>query len=328
MIRSVSFNEDDIKETQVEDAQAITSLEKKNRVTWYDIEGFKDIPTVQHFGTLAKLHRLLLEDIVSYQRPKLFHDEKHAVLILQSSTSQDEFEQIAVVVGAGFVLTFQEGLPGDCFDPLRQRLREKIGLVRTRNSDYLAYTLIDAVVDSYFPFMDRINERVEELEADVLSLRKAGPQIVETTRSLRHILGQTQRNLRPLFDCLSSIIRDSSVFGEEARLYLSDTRDHVLQLLDSVEGQRETVTQLTDLYLSSLSHRMNQSMAVLTLIATIFMPLSFLAGIYGMNFDPNVSPYNMPELHWRYGYPFALGLMVLLASGMVVFFRRRGWFSM
>ena len=327
VVTRMVYNESKIQEKTFEEPLKISSLSKPQMVTWFNIEGFGDLEVIRHLGDLANLHRLVIEDIVTYQRPKIDSHQQVTVLTLQAFTPDESQEQLTLVMGEGFLLLFQEGVPGDCFQPLRQRLREKIGIIREKGVDYLAYAVIDAVVDSYFPVVEKCGDFLERLEDEVLGLQRSGSALVEDIRQVRREISSLHRSLRPLLDCLSSTIRDSHTFEEETRLYLNDCRDHVLQLLDSLDGQREMVTQLTDLYLSSLSNRMNQIMSVLTTIATIFMPLSFIAGVYGMNFSPDASPYNMPELNWRFGYFYALGLMALSSGGMLLFFRRRGWFA-
>jgi len=321
------YNDKELTESTLSEAKELKQITEEGKVVWLDVEGYGDLEMVRHLGAKAKLHRLMVEDIVTYQRTKIDVHLETSLLTLHSFTQEGRQEQLTLVIGQGFLLTFQEGIPGDCFGPVRQRLRENIGIVRSRGADYLAYALIDAVIDSYFPVVEAGQERLESLEDGVLTLERVGTELIDEIRLARQEISTQHRHLRPLLDCLSTLIRDVSTCREETRVYLNDCRDHVLQLLDSLEGQREMVAQLTDLYLSSLSHRMNQTMSVLTVIATIFMPLSFIAGVYGMNFNPEVSPYNMPELNWRFGYFFALGLMMVCAGGMLHFFRRRGWFS-
>lgn len=327
VVRQTIYNAQEISDEVVVKPLEMTKLTVAGSQCWIDVEGFGDLDVIRHLGQLAELHSLSVEDIVTYQRPKVDLHQKTALLTLQTLLPSGGYEQLTVVVGEGFLLTFQEGLPGDCFEPLRQRLLQDAGLVRKRATDYLAYAVLDAVIDSYFPVVEKNGEFLEKLEDEVLALLRPGSELVDNIREARRELSSLHRNLRPLLDCLSAILRDSHTFSDETRLYLNDCRDHVLQLLDSLDGQREIVAQLTDLYLSGLSNRMNQTMSVLTVIATIFMPLSFIAGVYGMNFSQDASPYNMPELYWRYGYLYALALMGLSAAGMLYFFRRRGWFK-
>jgi magnesium transporter len=327
VVTRLSYNEGQWDESILEHPLHTESLTENDRVVWIDIEGFGDLEIIRHFGELGKLHRLSIEDIVTYQRPKVDLHGETALLTLKAFTDCGEEEQLTLVLGPGFLMSFQEGVPGDCFNPLRKRIKENVGIVRSRGADYLTYALIDAIIDSFFPIVDKQGDFLEKLEDEVLGLERQGSELVDDIRRARRDLSSLHRNLRPLLDCLSALIRDSQTFKEESRIYLNDCRDHVLQLLDSLEGQRELVVQLTDLYLSSLSNRMNQIMSVLTVIATIFMPLSFIAGVYGMNFNPEISPFNMPELNWRFGYPFALTLMATVAIGMLVFFRNRGWFQ-
>jgi len=228
-----------------------------------------------------------------------------------------EAEQVSLILGQDFVLTFQER-PGDVFEPVRERLRQQIGHIRQRDASYLAYALLDVIVDHYFVVLEAISERAEQLEARLLE--RADQQVQHELAALRRELIGMRRAVWPLREVFAELQRlENPLIAPETRPFLRDTYDHIVQVIEIVESLRELLAGLTDLYLSQLSHRMNEIMKVLTLVGTIFIPLTFIAGIYGMNFD------YMPELHWRYGYPAVMLLMLVLALGMLYAFRRRGW---
>jgi magnesium transporter len=225
-------------------------------------------------------------------------------------------------IGDNYVLTFQER-PGDCFDPVRDRLRKNKGRIRQLGSDYLGYALVDAAIDSYFPILETLGEEIEALEDEVVAAPK--PILVDQLHRIRRELLVLRRAVWPTREMLNTLIRDKlPQIKDTTQPYLRDCYDHTIQLMDIVETYREICSSLLDVYLSSLSTRLNEVMKILTIIATIFIPLGFVASLYGMNFD-RASPFNMPELGWRYGYPFALAVMVAIVASLLWFFRRRGW---
>jgi magnesium transporter len=233
-----------------------------------------------------------------------------------------ETEQLSIFLGRKFVLTFQER-PGDCFEVVRERIRKSHGRLRVAGADYLAYALLDAVIDSYFPVADAIGDRLETLDEQLA--RERGLNAFRAIHELRGDLMVLRRAIRPLRDALIKLMPDpGELFSKTTQLYLRDCYDHTVQLMDVVDTYRELCSDLRDFNLSLVSNRMNDVMKVLTVIATIFIPLSFIAGVYGMNFD-TTSPWNMPELSWRYGYPAALLLMAGVAGGMLWYFQWRGW---
>lgn len=234
-----------------------------------------------------------------------------------------ETEQVAMALGRGFVVTFQE-VPGDSFDPVRRRLRSSGGQIRQRGPDYLAYALIDAAIDAFFPVLELIGEQVEELEDDVVA--RPGNRQVARIHDLKRNLLTARRALWPLRDMVNALLReDSPLIDQQTLIYLRDCHDHASQLIDMIETYREICSGLVDIHLSSASNRMNEVMKVLTVIATIFIPLTFIVGVYGMNFDPAAGPLSMPELGWRYGYPASLLLMAAIAAGLLMWFRSKGW---
>ena len=293
---------------------------------WIDVQGLADVELIRALGARYGLHPLAIADIVHVdQRPKVESYEEHLFVVLRLPHQDDGLftEQLSLVLGAGFVLTFQER-PGDCFDPVRNRLRQAGSPIRGRGSDYLAYRLIDTLIDGYFPILERLGERIEDLEEHVLAAPAPG-RATEIHRTRRRLL-ELRRVLWPQREVASRLAREELPGIHPAtQVFLRDCADHAFQLLDMVEVQRELAASLLDLHLSSLSARMNEIMKLLTIIATIFIPLGFIAGLYGMNFDPGISPYNMPELEWRFGYLYALALMAAVAFGLLGLFYRRGW---
>jgi magnesium transporter len=293
---------------------------------WIDVQGLADVELIRALGQRHGLHPLTIADIVHVdQRPKIETHDDHLFIVLRLPHHDDRLftEQISMVLGHGFVLTFQER-PGDCFDPVRARLRHAAGPMRQRDPDYLAYALIDALIDSYFPILERLGEQVEELEEQVIG--EPQPEHVVAIHHAKRELLELRRVLWPQREVINVLLHEGTPCIEPAtRPFLRDCADHVFQLLDMLEIHREIASGLLDLHLSSLSTRMNEIMKVLTIIATIFIPLGFIAGLYGMNFDPDVSPFNMPELEWRFGYPYALALMATVALGLLGYFYRKGW---
>ena len=328
-VRVIAYNSDkdadSIYEEPVDDLSVIPDLLNKWATVWVDVSGLGDMEVISKLQEQFNLHRLALEDVLNVnQRPKA--EEYDNVLFIVSRLSEllpGLFsEQISIFLGKGFVLTFQERV-GDCFDGVRERLRKGKGRIRV-GPDHLTYALLDSIIDHYFPILEHYGERLEKLEEDTLD--RPSKATLTQIYNIRRDLLLLRRSIWPLRDLMNSLIRDQQeFFVGETSLFLRDCYDHVIQIIDLIENYREVASGLVDLYLSSVSNRMNDVMKVLTLIATIFIPLGFIAGLYGMNFDNSTSPWNMPELHWRYGYPLALVIMGLVAGGMVLFFRRKGW---
>jgi len=300
-------------------------------VAWINVEGLGDADVIERFGELFGLHRLALEDTVNvHQRAKVEDYGEVLFIVLrmihcgEASRHRCGTEQISIFVGTSWVLTFQEGHPGDSFDRVRARIREGSGRMRQLGTDYLAYTLIDAVIDNYYPVLEVYAERLDELEELVIEPR--GARVIDDLHEVKADLLVLRRGIWPLRDAIALLARDDNPrIGDNTRLYLRDCYDHVVQVVDLVETYRELTADLRDLYMSSISNRINETMRVLTIISTIFIPLTFIAGIYGMNFDYAASPLNMPELHWTFGYPLALIMMAITTVGMVAYFYRQGW---
>jgi magnesium transporter len=303
---------------------------------WLNVDGLADIQTIGRIGEIFGLHPLALEDVVNlHQRAKVDAYDGHLFIVtrmpvLATGETADrhgvpDTEQLSICVGADFVITFQE-VPGDVFDPVRRRLRAPAGQMRRRGTDYFAYALIDAALDAYFPLLEHYGEYVEALEIDVLE----NPDHRHSGRihDLKRDLLTLRRAIWPQREMLAALARDETPFISDAtRIYLRDAYDHAIQLMDMLETYREIASGLVDIQLTSVSNRMNEIMKVLTVIATIFIPLTFIVGVYGMNFDPTKSPYNMPEIEWRYGYIAIWLVMLATAGGLSAWFWRKGWFA-
>ncbi len=298
------------------------------RVTWINVDGLADLHLITDMGDLFGFHRLAMEDVLNItQRPKSedYGDFLFVINRMPSLNANDQvaIEQISYFLKKGILVTFQEDV-GDCWNPVRDRIRQGRGIIRQEDSDYLLYALLDSVVDAYFPILEHFGDKVEALNDRILE--RANPREMREMHMIRQELISLRRAIWPQRDVFSSLMRDQKRFvGETTAIYLRDCYDHAAQLMDLVETYREIAATSMELYISSVNNRMNEIMKVLTIIATIFIPLSFIASVYGMNFDANKSPFNMPELEWEYGYPFALGLMALTAGALLTWFWRRGW---
>ena len=301
-------------------------------VSWLDVQGLGDIELLQRLGKVFQLHPLILEDIVNVpQRPKVESYGDQLVIIIQMVTFVPELErhfteQISFILGKHYLLTVQEEPEHDCFELIRSRIQLDKGVIRSMGSDYLAYALLDAIVDGLFFVLEAYGEQLEALEDSVVS--KPSQQTLQQVYQMKRKMSHLRHLIWLQRETLSSLLKEhSGFFSREMGIYLQDCYDHVVQMLDIVESYRETCAALMDVYLSSASNRMNEVMKTLTVISTIFIPLTFIAGIYGMNFNPEASPFNMPELNAYWGYPLVLAAMLAIALGLIFFFWRRGWFK-
>lgn len=297
-------------------------------VTWIDVRGLSDRATLERMGQIFRIHPLALEDVVNVpQRSKTdAYPQQQLVITKIVSTREDkavEVEQVGVLFGKGYVLTVREDPRRDVLASVREMIRKGRGSVRDKGADHLAYALIDAAVDSFYPVLEEMGELLDEMELDAASAPRGMSRRIHAVK--RELL-TVRRAVWPQRDLVNALLRDGSPHvSAETRVFLRDTYDHVVQVMDMVETFREIASGLMDLYLSGVSNRMNEIMKVLTVISTIFLPMTFIAGLYGMNFDTGASRLNMPELKWRYGYLFALVLMALSALALLVFYVRRGW---
>lgn len=294
-------------------------------VLWVNIDGLGDAETIRAIGEIFGFHALALEDVLSgLQRSKVETFGDHIFVVLREPHKGEylDSDQVSLFLGSGVLVTFQEKA-GDCFDLVRQRIRGSRGKICNQGADYLAYSLIDAVIDAYFPVLERLGERLDTLEDEAVMrpTQATSCAIHQIKRELLNI----RRAVWPAREAIGTLIRDElPVITGETRTYLRDCYDHLVQLVEVMENYREIGSDLMDIYLSSISLKLNEVMKVLTIIATIFMPLSFIASIYGMNFDTK-HPTNMPELEWKYGYVFALAIMALTALSFLWYFWGKGW---
>jgi magnesium transporter len=300
-------------------------------ISWIDIVGLGNEDKLQELGEIFHLHPLTLEDIVSIpQRPKVEECENYILIIVPMAILIDHqgflLEQISLIVGKNYVLTVQEEGQYDSLEGVRERIRLNKGSIRQQKSGYLAYAIWDAIIDGYFPVLESYGERIEELENKILA--SPTEQTLSKIYQLRQELLSLRRAIWPQRDILNALLRDEYiVIDTTIKPYLRDCYDHLVQILDVIENYREFANGLMDFYLSSVSNKMNEIMKTLTVISTIFIPLTFIVGIYGMNFNTDKSPYNMPELEWYWGYVFVWVLMLTVAFSLIIFFWRRGWFK-
>ncbi len=318
-----SYGPDHFEEGRVLSPQELPPAGKAGGVLWINVDGLHDPSVMELLGRRFGIHPLTLEDILNTtQRPKMEDQGEHLFLVIKmvdidESSGSLTTEQVSLVIGDGFLLSFQER-PGDVFSPLRERLRGGVGRLRKTGPDYLAYGLMDLVVDRYFTILEHLDFRIEGLEDELIATPDRGT--LQSIHNLKRLLSTLRLNLWPLREALGALRRvEGGLIAGETRPYLADLYDHAVQVLETIESFREIVAGMIDLYLSSLSNRMNEVMKVLTVIATLFIPLTFLAGVYGMNFD------YMPELHWPWAYPALWGGMAVLLAGMLAWFRKKGW---
>ncbi len=313
-------------EVKAQHAQTIAPLLNEWPVVWVNVDGLADTDVIQSIGRLFQLHPLALEDVVHvHQRAKLeeYGDHLFVVARMPGSDGRLDSEQLSLFLGKRFVLTFQDR-PGDCLDPVRERIRRSRGVLRNHGPDYLTYVLLDTTIDAYFPVLEQTSERIDELEEHILAV--SDQRTVPMIHDIKSDLLMLRRAVWPHREMFNSMIRETTdLVSDETRVHLRDCYDHTAQLIDLIEVYREVTADLRDMYLSMVNQRTNEVMKVLTIIATVFMPLTFIVGVYGMNFDPDTSPWNMPELRWYYGYPAAMAICALVTIGMLVYFRRKRW---
>jgi len=288
-----------------------------------NVDGLHQVEILEKLGECYGLHPLVLEDILNTdQRPKMEDYGEYIYIVLRDLDYSDksneiEGEQISLIVGSNFVFSFQER-EGDTFDPIRDRIRNNKGRIRKMGADYLAYALLDSIVDNYFIILEKLGEKIEGLEEKLVTTPTQ--ETLQTIHHLKRELLFLRKGVWPLREVINSLAKgESSLVTEPTRVYLRDVYDHTIQTIDTIETYRDMVSGMLDIYLSSVSNRLNSVMKVLTIIATIFMPLTFLAGVYGMNFK------FMPELEWRWGYPLVWLIMAGIGISMIIYFRRKKW---
>jgi len=322
-IEAFDYNKDFIEEKVLKDVKEAFSYEDEDTVTWININGLNHIEQIEKLGQHYQFHPLIIEDISSTaQRPKVDEYEKYLFIVLKmlyfDKNQNLKIEHISFVLGTNYVLSFQES-EGDVFDPIRERLRAAKGRVRTLGADYLLYILMDAIVDNYFNLIEIIGEKIEELE-DKLFDKDVEGNITGDIQNLKREILRIRRAVYPLREVVNKLEKSENDFmHEKTQHYLRDLYDHIIQVSESIDIYREMIWGLMDMYMSTISNKMNEVMKVLTIMASIFIPLTFLAGIYGMNFE------NIPELKFKYGYFVLLGIMVFVFFGMIYYFKKKKW---
>lgn len=327
----IDYNEQRITNIELPTPEACAPYLDSESVSWVDVKGLGSEDVLQRLGKVFNLHPLILEDVVNVpQRPKVDENEDQLLLITRMVIPEEDgqgfyTEQVSFILGRYYLLTVQEEPERDTFNPIRDRICNAKGSLRSRGADALAYALLDTIIDGFFPVLEEYGERLEDLEDEVIA--KPTYQTLEKIYTVRRELLTLRRAIWPQRDTINALIRDGSpLISDDVRIYLRDCYDHSLQVLDMVETYRELASSLMDVYLSSVSNRMNEIMKLLTVISSIFIPLTFIAGVYGMNFNPEVVG-NMPELNMPYAYWICWAVMGVIGGAMVTFFWRRGWFA-
>jgi len=322
-ITCIDYYADYFQEKEVETIDEVFPFSDTSTATWINLDGIHQLDNIEKIGEHFKIHPLVLEDIMNTgQRPKMedFNDYLFIVLKMLSYDEEEnetKTEQVSLILSSKFVLSFQES-EGDVFDPVRERIRSDRGRIRKMGVDYLAYSLIDAIVDNYFMVLEKIGERIEDIEDELV--KNPTPEVLHTIHRLKRELIFLRKSVWPLREVISRLERwESPLIDKSINIYLRDVYDHTIQVIDALETFRDMLSGMLDIYLSSLSNRMNEVMKVLTIIATIFIPLTLISGIYGMNFR------YMPELESSWGYPMVYAVMLAVSAVMLIYFRRKKW---
>jgi magnesium transporter len=322
-ITIIDYDEQQLQEKEAQTVEECFPFKDKPTVTWINVDGVHDVTLIEQLGSYFGFHPLLQEDIMNTeQRPKLEDHEQYLFIVLKMlyhDQAADEItaEQVSLILGSNFLLSFQER-EGDVFEPVRDRIRTKKGRIRKAGADFLAYALIDAIVDHYFVILEKLEEKIEDVEEELVT--NPTPETLRAIHRLKRRMIFLRKSVWPLREVINGLEdSDSPLMHESTGIYLRDLYDHIIQVLDTMENFREMIAGMFDIYLSSISNKLNEVMKVLTIIATTFIPLTFLAGVYGMNFR------YMPELDWRWGYPVIWAVMLAILIVMVGYFRRKRW---
>ena len=323
-ITVIDYDEQNFQERQIQNIEECFQFKQTPTATWINIDGLHDVSIIEKVGECFDLHPLVLEDIVTTgQRPKIEDYDTYIFIVLKMLSYNMELnaiqsEQVSVVLGKNYVISFQESAGGDVFDTIRDRIRTSKGKIRKMAADYLAYSLIDAIVDHYFLILERLTEQIEDLEDELVAI--ASDETGTHIRALKRELIFLRKSVWPLRELVGALTRtESGLVAKSTEPYLRDVYDHTVQVIDTVETFRDMASVMLECYLSSISNRLNAIMKVLTVIATIFMPLTFITGVYGMNFK------FMPEIDWKYGYLFVWVIMAVISGSMLIYFARKKW---
>jgi magnesium transporter len=322
-ITIIDYDEKQFQEKEAETIEECFPFKDTPTVTWINVDGVHQLDIIEKIGSHFELHPLILEDIMNTeQRPKMEDFERYIYIVLKmldydEKENETKIEQVSLILGENFVISFQE-TEGDIFDHIRERIRNGKGRIRKMGADYLGYALLDAIVDKYFIILERLGGQIEDIEEELVSNPK--PEILHEIHRLKREMIFLRKSIWPLREVINILERgESSLIQKSTLIYLRDVYDHTIQVIDQVETFRDMVSGMHDTYLSVVSNRMNEVMKVLTIIATIFIPLTFIAGIYGMNFK------FMPELEWRWAYFVVWSVIVIIAIFMLIYFRRKKW---
>jgi magnesium transporter len=322
-IRVIDYSNEIFEEKTVDEVEECFPLSKTDSVSWINIDGVHDVEIIEKIGKCFDVHSLALEDIVhTDQRPKLDDYDKYIFLVAKmvdfdKKENEMTIEQISFILGPNYVITFQER-EGDVFDAVRARIKSGKGRIRKMGTDYLLYSLLDAIVDSYFIILEALGEKIEVIEEELVE--KPSPETLHTIHKMKRDMIYLRRSIWPLREVVSHLERlESEIVTDNVHIFLRDLYDHTIRVIDTVESYRDLVSGMLDIYLSSVSNKMNEVMKVLTVIATIFIPLSFIAGVYGMNFQ------YMPELAIWWFYPMVWAIIILIIVTMLGYFKYKSW---
>jgi magnesium transporter len=322
-ITLMNYDKDNVEEKEFENVDECCGYAGRSEVTWINVDGIHEIQTIEKLGTTFGVHPLVLEDIAhADQRPKMEDNKDYLYIVLRMFYIDEEkgsisSEQVSIILGTNHIISFQERT-GDVFDMIRDRIRQGKGRIRSLGDDYLAYSIIDAIVDQYFVILESLGETIESIEDDLV--KEPTPKTLGQIYDLKKEMIFLRKSIWPLREVISKLERgDSQLIQKDTHRYLRDVYDHTIQAIDTIETYRDMLSGMLDLYLSSTSNRMNEVMKVLTIIATIFIPLTFITGVYGMNFQ------FMPELVVSWAYPLVWVVMIVMVVGMLIYFRRRNW---
>ena len=324
-VEVISYDKDNYKKFELKNIADVLSLKESNAISWININGLNNLNEIEQLGLHYNIHPLTLEDIVNtLHRPKIDEFEDYLFIVVKMLYFADDetllYEQVSMVVGHNYVLTFQES-DGDVFDDLRDRISNSKGRIRNLGSDYLMYAILDAIVDNYFTVAEAFGDKIEDLEAQIFEDNSDGKETPNHIQVLKQEILKIRRSIFPFREVVNRLEKiDGHIIDPKTHSYLRDLYDHIVQVTESIDLYREMIWSLMDMHMTIISNKMNEVMKVLTVIATIFIPLTFIAGIYGMNFD------NMPELHYKYSYFILWSVMVLLFVLMLFYFKRKKWF--
>jgi len=328
-INLMDYNEEHQEFKFIETIDDALSYKTNNNITWINVYGLHDDEILKKIESHFDIHLLVMEDILNTaQRPKIEINQDYIFVVAKMIYFDQKnyeliTEQISLILHDNYILCFQEKL-GDFFNPLRERIKNSLGRIRKSGVDYLAYAILDMIVDNYFLTLEKLGDQIENIDEEIID--NTDSEISQKINMLKRTLIYLRKNIWPLREVINTITRDEIPYFKKKTIpFLRDLYDHIIQVIDTTESYREIVNGLLDMYMTNISNKMNEVMKVLTIIATIFIPLSFLAGVYGMNFDTSASPFNLPELHYKYGYLVFWGLVVLIGGGLLAFFKKKKW---